>query len=78
MADISRDASNYHDSGVVLLFIYFARACKKLEQDKILVSEIEQKMEQAIQWINSRYPPGEGLDSGKKHLENALKGLQHK
>ena len=30
-AQISREACRYHDSGVVLLFIYFVRACKSLE-----------------------------------------------
>ena len=30
VAEISRESCKHHDSGVVLLFIYFVRACKKL------------------------------------------------
>ena len=63
---------------MVLLFIYFVRACKKLEKDKLSVAKIEQKMEEAIQWINSEYPPGKGLEAGQKHLESILKKLEHK
>lgn len=32
VAEISRDACNYHDSGVVLLFLYLVRACNNLEK----------------------------------------------
>ena len=73
VAQISRDACNYHDSGVVLLFIYFVRACRNLEKLKESVEQIEKKLEEAIQWISKKYPPGEVLDSGKKHLDKALK-----
>ena len=58
VAQISRDACNYHDSGVVLLFIYFVRACRNLEQSKKSVKEIEMKLEETIQWISKEYPPG--------------------
>ena len=37
------------------------------------VKQIEQKLEEAIQWISKEYPPGEGLEASKKHLEGALK-----
>ena len=75
MAEISRKACEKHDSGVVLLFIYFVRACDKLEKDKLSVAQIEQKMEEAIQWISKEYPPGKGLDAGQENLEDALKKL---
>ena len=34
-------------------------------------------MDEAIQWISKEYPPGQGLEAGKKHLEEVLKKLQH-
>lgn len=58
MALISRIACNYHDSGVVLLFIYFVRACMNLEEAKEPVSSIEKKLDKAIEFINKEYPPG--------------------
>ena len=33
LIQISGNACNYNDNGVVLLFIYFVRSCKKLEKD---------------------------------------------
>ena len=30
VAQMSREACDYHDSGVVLLFIYFVRSCRNL------------------------------------------------
>ena len=44
VAEISRDACNYHDNGVVLLLIYLVRACKTLEASKNSVKTIEEKM----------------------------------
>ena len=41
------------------------------------VKQIEQKLEEAIKWISKEYPPGEGLEASKKHLEEGLKKLQH-
>lgn len=52
VAQICREACRYHDSGVVLLFIYFVRACKSLEKSKESVDTIEKKLEEAIQWIS--------------------------
>ena len=71
MSQMSREACDYHDSGVVLLFIYFVRACRSLEKSKESVDRIEQKLEETIEWISKEYPPGKGLDSGKEHLEKA-------
>ena len=34
VAEMSREACNNHDSGVVLLFLYFVRACRNLERQK--------------------------------------------
>ena len=34
-------------------------------------------MEETIQWISKEYPPGEGLEASKMHLEEVLKSLQH-
>ena len=44
VAEISRDACNYHDNGVVLLLIYLVRACKTLEASNNSVKTIEEKM----------------------------------
>ena len=78
VAQISREACNHHDSGVVLLFIYFVRACRNLEKSNESVKQIEEKLENTIEWISKKYPPGEGLDSEKKHLEKGLLKLQYK
>ncbi len=32
IAEISRDACNYHENGVAILVIYFVKACKHLEE----------------------------------------------
>jgi hypothetical protein len=44
VAEISRDACNYHDNGIVLLLIYLVRACKALEASSNSVKTIEEKM----------------------------------
>ena len=62
---------------MVLLFIYFVRSCRKLEQAKEPVASIEKKLDEAIQWVSKEYPPGQGLEAGKKHLEGVLRKLQH-
>ena len=62
---------------MVILFIYFVRSCRKLEKDKEAIGSIEKKLEEAIQWISKEYPPGQGLEAGKKHLEGVLKKLQY-
>ena len=61
VAEISRDACNYHENGVVILLEYLFKACKKLENTKESVSSIEGKMNRAINKIYQKYPPGEGL-----------------
>ena len=77
VAQMSRAACDYHDNGVVLLFIYFVRACRNLEKSKESVEKIEQKLEETIQWISKEYPPGEGLAASQKHLEKRLKDLSY-
>lgn len=52
VAEISRDACNYQDNGVVLLLIYFVRACKHLEDKGKTVAEIEKKMQEAMTMIS--------------------------
>jgi len=37
VAEIARDACNYHDNGVVILLIYLVRACRNLESSKTSV-----------------------------------------
>ena len=69
VAEISRDACNYHDNGVVLLLIYLVRACKTLEASNNSVETIEDKMKLAISSISKEYPPGEGLKKEQENLE---------
>ena len=58
IGNISREACNYYDNGVFLLFLYFVQSMQRLEKQGRKVEEIEGLMEEAINKISKKYPPG--------------------
>ena len=75
IAEISRNACDYYDNGVFLLFLYFTKAIKNLESKGEKIEKIEKLMEDSLNSITKKYPPGEGLSQEKKHIEPQLKSL---
>ena len=75
IAEISRNACDYYDNGVFLLFLYFTKAIRNLESKGKKVEQIEQLMEDSLNKITKKYPPGEGLSKDKKYIEPQLKSL---
>ncbi len=62
---ISRDACNYYENGVYFLILYLKKSCSKLEDSKVSVEKIEEKLKKSISSISKKYPPGSTIGSGK-------------
>ena len=58
IAEISRNACEFYDNGVYLLFLYFVRSIYNLEGQGVKVEKIEQLMEDSLNMITDKYPPG--------------------
>ena len=75
MAVISRDACNYYDNGVFVLLNYFVESSKRLQSRGKSSEEIEKLLNDALESIAKKYPPGEGLSKENEALTNSLKQL---
>ena len=62
MAQISREACDFDDDGVYLLFVYLKESCTKLAQSKS-VKQVEELLQIAIKRLVQLYPPGKGIDN---------------
>ena len=72
VAVISRDACNYYDNGVFVL-TYFVESSKRLQKAGKSSEEIEKLLNDALENIAKKYPPGEGLSKENESLTNSLK-----
>lgn len=72
---ISRKACDIYQNGFYILLVYLVRSCKCLEQKGKKVADIQSRVQQVIDFISKKYPPGSGLSQCDRYIEEQLKRI---